>query len=282
MGTGMEIAGTGGQMISTGRVREFHGDDGWGVIDAEEVPGGCWVSFTVIAVDGYRKLTAGEHVRFAFETAAQDGYDFRVRAERRRPLPGIAAGQGPNVWLWRGRGSNQRMTTPTVLQTAPFGHSGNPPRPTAAGADGRIASRSRRSCRCSRAGARAKGGDGGRRVLVRRGEQGGPAGGRQRPQPGREGDLAALRLQGRRRLDRLERRDGRDAREQRGPGQGGARRVPDQVDQARRLAEGAGRWRPSAVGQGVPDRGRAQGGPVAGQREEDLQDHPRAGAQGRQ
>src|SRR3954468_24005522 len=78
MGTGMEIAGTSGQMISTGTVREFHGDDGWGVIDAEEVPGGCWFLFTVLPMEGYRELTAGERVRFTFETAEQDSYGFRA------------------------------------------------------------------------------------------------------------------------------------------------------------------------------------------------------------
>src|SRR4051794_15723092 len=65
-------------MTSMGTVREFHGDDGWGVIDADEVPGGCWFLFTVIAMEGYRELTAGERVRFTFEAAEQDGYDFRA------------------------------------------------------------------------------------------------------------------------------------------------------------------------------------------------------------
>src|SRR4051794_8287549 len=65
-------------MTNIGTVREFHGDEGWGVIDAEQVPGGCWVSFTVIAMEGYRELTAGQRVRFTFERADQDGYDFRA------------------------------------------------------------------------------------------------------------------------------------------------------------------------------------------------------------
>ena len=65
-------------MNSIGTVREFHEDEGWGVIDAKEVPGGCWVFFSVIAMEGYRVLTAGERVRFTFERADQDGYEFRA------------------------------------------------------------------------------------------------------------------------------------------------------------------------------------------------------------
>jgi hypothetical protein len=37
--------------------------------------------------------------------------------EQDRPLTDIAAGQGPFVLLWRVMDSNQRRTTPTVLQT---------------------------------------------------------------------------------------------------------------------------------------------------------------------
>ena len=67
-------------MISLGSVREFHSDEGWGVIDAEVVPGGCWVLFAAIAMEGYRELTAGQPVRFTFESADQDGYAFRAMA----------------------------------------------------------------------------------------------------------------------------------------------------------------------------------------------------------
>jgi len=41
-------------------VREFYPDEGWGVIDGPDVPGGCWVHFSAIAVAGYTPyLVAG-------------------------------------------------------------------------------------------------------------------------------------------------------------------------------------------------------------------------------
>ena len=49
-----------------------------------------------------------------------------------------------------------------------------------------------------------------------------------------------------------------------------------------RLAQGPRRRRAQALRQGVPDRGRPQGGHHPGERQEDLQDDPRRGPQGRQ
>ncbi|WP_433788464.1 cold shock domain-containing protein [Actinoplanes sp. CA-252034] len=65
-------------MASVGSVRIFHADEGWGVIDGPDVPGGCWVHFSVIAMDGYRELTDGRHVSFRYEAASQDGFDYRA------------------------------------------------------------------------------------------------------------------------------------------------------------------------------------------------------------
>jgi len=65
-------------MASIGVVREYHADDGWGIIDGPDVPGGCWVHFMAIAMDGYRQLTPGEPVWFHAEAANQDGYAFRA------------------------------------------------------------------------------------------------------------------------------------------------------------------------------------------------------------
>jgi cold shock protein len=65
-----------------GVVRAFYPDEGWGVIDAPEVPGGCFVHFSVIQTDGYRALAAGERVRFRFEHLdfLQDGCRYRALA----------------------------------------------------------------------------------------------------------------------------------------------------------------------------------------------------------
>jgi cold shock protein len=67
-------------MGSTGTVREWRTDEGWGVIDSPETAGGCWAHFSVIEMAGYRSLTAGQHVSFAFEAACQDGYSYRAVA----------------------------------------------------------------------------------------------------------------------------------------------------------------------------------------------------------
>jgi cold shock protein len=66
-------------MASIGSVRSYSTDEGWGVIDGPDVPGGCWVHFSAIAVAGYRELTPGEQVSFHHEAADQDGFAFRAK-----------------------------------------------------------------------------------------------------------------------------------------------------------------------------------------------------------
>jgi len=61
-----------------GVVREFHPDEGWGVIDGSDVPGGCWMHFSAIVMDGYREVVAGQEVSFRAEAADQDGFGFRA------------------------------------------------------------------------------------------------------------------------------------------------------------------------------------------------------------
>jgi CspA family cold shock protein len=65
-------------VVSGGVVREFHPEEGWGVIDGPDVPGGCWVHFSAIAADGYRQLTPGANVQFRAEAAGQDGFGYRA------------------------------------------------------------------------------------------------------------------------------------------------------------------------------------------------------------
>lgn len=50
-----------------GAVRWFDADEGWGALEAPEVPGGCFVHFSSIEMPGYRQLHAGQRVRFTFE-----------------------------------------------------------------------------------------------------------------------------------------------------------------------------------------------------------------------
>jgi cold shock protein len=61
-------------------VREWHEEEGWGVLDSPDTPGGCWVHFSALEVPGYRSLKVGQVVRLDWETAAQDGYDYRATA----------------------------------------------------------------------------------------------------------------------------------------------------------------------------------------------------------
>ena len=63
-----------------GVVKRFDADEGWGVLEAPEVPGGCFVHFSSIEMPGYRQLHAGQRVRFTFEQPGflQDGCPYRA------------------------------------------------------------------------------------------------------------------------------------------------------------------------------------------------------------
>jgi CspA family cold shock protein len=77
------------RLVTTrGTVREWSAEEGWGVIDSPETPGGCWAHFSHLLIAGYRSLRAGEQVELDWETPDQDGY--RYRAVRAWP-----AGQQP-------------------------------------------------------------------------------------------------------------------------------------------------------------------------------------------
>jgi CspA family cold shock protein len=65
-------------VASVGVVREFRLDQGWGIIDGSDVPGGCWVHFSAIVMDGDRRLTPGQWASFRAEAADQDGFNFRA------------------------------------------------------------------------------------------------------------------------------------------------------------------------------------------------------------
>ena len=61
-----------------GVVKWFDADEGWGVIEAPEVPGDCFVHFSNIEMTGYRQLQAGQQVRFTFAQPGQDGCAYRA------------------------------------------------------------------------------------------------------------------------------------------------------------------------------------------------------------
>lgn len=76
-----------GRMMS-GVVRNWDRDEGWGVIDSPETPGGCWAIFAVIEMPGLKTLTAGDRVDFEWVTPGQDG--FAYAATRVVPLSPVS------------------------------------------------------------------------------------------------------------------------------------------------------------------------------------------------
>ena len=71
-----------------GIVREWHSAEGWGVIDSEDAPGGCWAHQSHLDMEGIRELQAGQVVELTFDDRGQDGYPFRAT---RVVVPGVAA-----------------------------------------------------------------------------------------------------------------------------------------------------------------------------------------------
>lgn len=67
-------------MTTAGTVREWHSDEGWGVVDSDATPGGCWAHFSSVLMSGYRVLRPGQAVSFEFAAGWQDGYDYRAVA----------------------------------------------------------------------------------------------------------------------------------------------------------------------------------------------------------
>ncbi|MEU3446126.1 cold shock domain-containing protein [Streptomyces thermolilacinus] len=68
-------------------VREWHEEEGWGVLDCSETPGGCFGHYSAIRMSGFRTLTPGQRVELTWEAPGfrQDGYDFRALSIVPRP-----------------------------------------------------------------------------------------------------------------------------------------------------------------------------------------------------
>lgn len=66
-------------MTTVGKVRQWLSEEGWGVIDSRETPGGCWAHFSSVARAGYRALASGQSVALEWEAVAdQDGFSYRA------------------------------------------------------------------------------------------------------------------------------------------------------------------------------------------------------------
>ncbi|MFD6419172.1 cold-shock protein [Streptomyces sp. NPDC060194] len=64
--------------VHSGRVREWHGEEGWGVLTTDALPEGVWAHYSVLVVDGFRELAPGQAVTFTVEAVHQDGYPHRA------------------------------------------------------------------------------------------------------------------------------------------------------------------------------------------------------------
>lgn len=70
-------------LMSRGVVREWHHEDGWGVVDSQATPGGCWVLYSHVEMPHPVELQVGQEVDFSFEhVTSQDGYQWRAIAVR--------------------------------------------------------------------------------------------------------------------------------------------------------------------------------------------------------
>ncbi|MFB9780697.1 hypothetical protein [Rhodococcus baikonurensis] len=89
---------------ASGVVTMWNGEEGWGVIDSADTPGGCWTFFSALHPDevinaqpgesfsiggGISGLVVGEQVDFEWESVIdQDGYKFRaVKVRPQREIP---------------------------------------------------------------------------------------------------------------------------------------------------------------------------------------------------
>jgi cold shock CspA family protein len=64
--------------VFTGRVLEWHSEEGWGVLATDALPDNVWAHFSTIQAEGFRELTAGQAVTFSAEQAEQDEYRRRA------------------------------------------------------------------------------------------------------------------------------------------------------------------------------------------------------------
>ncbi|MFB9377718.1 hypothetical protein ACFFKU_11375 [Kineococcus gynurae] len=88
-------------MSTRGVVRNWDDDEGWGVIDSPETPGGCWVLWAAVATTTPNGFRPGQEVAFTYEQGEQDGYGYR--ALRAWPW-GDRPAQRPGVTVVNDRG----------------------------------------------------------------------------------------------------------------------------------------------------------------------------------
>ena len=78
-------------MGTRGRVRNWSDEEGRGVVDSVQTPGGCWVHYSAVDVPGFASLEPGQDVVLEWEQARQDGFGFRALAVRPVGSKGLSA-----------------------------------------------------------------------------------------------------------------------------------------------------------------------------------------------
>jgi CspA family cold shock protein len=63
--------------VVRGTVKEWHEDEGWGVLTSPEAPGEVWAHLTMFG-EGYTAVHAGDAVQFEFIAMDQDGFAYRA------------------------------------------------------------------------------------------------------------------------------------------------------------------------------------------------------------
>ncbi|MEU6283115.1 cold shock domain-containing protein [Streptomyces sp. NPDC047028] len=66
----------------SGRVLEWHGEEGWGVLASDALPDRVWAHYSAIEAEGCRELTVGQPVTFTAEQAEQDEFSWRAVSVR--------------------------------------------------------------------------------------------------------------------------------------------------------------------------------------------------------
>ncbi|MFF8284995.1 cold-shock protein [Streptomyces albus] len=64
----------------TAIVREWSEEEGWGVLDCPETPGGCFAHYSDVRMEGFRTLSPGRRVDLTWEAPGfeQDGHRYRA------------------------------------------------------------------------------------------------------------------------------------------------------------------------------------------------------------
>lgn len=71
---------------TTGTVRMWNDEEGWGVIDSDQTPCGCWAHYSNIIGEGFRTVPVGATVMLDWEQVTdQDGYQYRATRLEQQP-----------------------------------------------------------------------------------------------------------------------------------------------------------------------------------------------------